>query len=191
MRRFAILAALTTVASVPVPGAASAGTVADMYRGGAFGLPWNAGKSAIQAKYPGGKWDADDKGHERYCVAARQTLLKLAAPNQTNELCFLIGKDNTLASATAVMNPSLASLLAVVNRCRTTFGDFDAMVRDEGAIQSRFNAQLWTKDAPYVVMVRSENDSDGAPTRVTFTIADEANLHTEGAKKVDNRPVGK
>ena len=27
--------------------------MADQYRGGAFGLQWNAGKSAIQAKYPG------------------------------------------------------------------------------------------------------------------------------------------
>ena len=191
MRRFAILATLTTAVAFPTAGTASAGAVTDLYRSGAFGLPWNAGKSTIQAKYPGGKWDADDKGHERYCVANRQTLLKLAPPHQTQELCFLIGKDNTLASATAVMTPSLASLLAVVNRCRTTFGDFDAMLRDEGAIQSRFNAQLWTKDAPYVVVVRSENDSDGAPVRVTFTVADEANLYTEGSKKVDNRPVGK
>jgi hypothetical protein len=48
--------------------------------------------------------------------------------------------------------------------------------------------QLWTKDAPYAVVVRSENDADGAPVRVTFTVADEANLYTEGAKTVDNRP---
>lgn len=190
MRRFVTLAAAVSAALL-ASAAAQAGAVADMYRGGAFGLPWNAGKGAIQAKFPGGKWDTDDKGHDRYCVTSKQTLLKLAPPHQTNELCFLIGKDSTLAAATAVMNPSLATLLAVVNRCRTTFGDFDAMVRDESAIQSRFNMQLWTKDAPYVVAVRSENDTDGAPTRVTYTIADEANLYTEGSKKVDNRPAGK
>ncbi len=117
--------------------------------------------------------------------------MKLPPPHQSKELCFLIGKDGTLAAATAVMNPSLPTLLAVVNRCRTNFGDFDAMLREEGAIQSSFNAQLWTKDLPYVVVVRSENDSDGAPVRVTYTVADEANLYTEGSKKVDNRPEAK
>ena len=141
----------------------------DLYRGGAFGLPWNAGKGAIEAKYPGGKWDEDDKGHARYCVASKQTLLKLPPPHQTKELCMLIGTDNTLASVTAVMEPSLQSLLAVVNRCRTTFGDFDAVVRDEAAIQSRSNGMLWTGDAPYVVRIESQNNEVGSPTRVTFT----------------------
>jgi hypothetical protein len=192
MRRFVIAAAaLVSMSFFLTAGAAYAGPVRDMYGSGAFGLPWNAGKSAIQAKYPGGQWDADDKGHDRYCVPSTQTLMKLPAPHQTKELCFLIGKDGTLAAATAVMSPTLPSLLAVVNRCRTNFGDYDAMLRDEGAIQSRFNAQLWTKDLPYVVVVRSENDSDGAPVRVTFTVADEANLYTEGSKKVDHRPTGK
>jgi hypothetical protein len=188
MRRFLNPVAVFGVAALLGTTMANAGAVTDQFGSGVFGLPWNAGKATIQAKYPGGKWDADDKGHERYCVASKQSLLKLPAQHQSNELCFLIGKDNTLASATAVMNPSLATLLAVVNRCRTTFGDFDAMVRDNQAIQSRFNAQLWTKDAPYAVVVRSENDADGAPVRVTFTVADEANLYTEGAKTVDNRP---
>jgi hypothetical protein len=79
----------------------------------------------------------------------------------------------------------------VGGRCRTIFGDFDSIVRDDQAIQSRFSAQLWTQDAPYAVMVRSENDADGAPVRVTFTVADEGNLYTEGSKKVNNRPAGK
>jgi hypothetical protein len=170
---------------------ANAGAVTAQFGAGAFGLPWNATKPTIEAKYPGGKWDADDKGHPRYCVASKQTLLKLAPPNLTQELCFLIGTDNTLASATAVMTPSLVSLLAVGGRCRTIFGDYDAIVRDQQAIQSRFSAQLWTKDAPYIVMVKSENDADGAPVRVTFTVADEGNLYTEGSKKVDSRPAGK
>lgn len=188
MRLFVNLAAICGTAALLAATTANAGAVAAQYGSGAFGLPWNAGKATVQAKYPGGNWDTDDKGHERYCVASQQTLLKLPAPHQIKELCFLIGKDNTLASATAVMSPTLPTLLAVVNRCRTTFGDFDSMVRDNQAIQSRYNAQLWTKDAPYVVMVRSENDADGAPTRVTFTVADEANLYTEGSKAVDNRP---
>jgi len=188
MRRFANLAAIFGTAALLGATMANAGAVNEQFGSGVFGLPWNAVKSTIQAKYPGGKWDTDDKGHERYCVASKQSLLKLPAPHQSTELCFLIGKDSTLASATAVMNPTLTTLLAVVNRCRTTFGDFDSIVRDNQAIQSRYNAQLWTKDSPYVVMVRSENDADGAPTRVTFTVADEANLHTEGSKTVDNRP---
>jgi hypothetical protein len=191
MRRFVIAATLAGIGYLVSAGSAYAGPVRDMYGSGAFGLPWNAGKSAIQAKFPGGKWDTDDKGHDRYCVANTQTLMKLPPPHQSKELCFLIGKDGTLAAATAVMNPSLPTLLAVVNRCRTNFGDFDAMLREEGAIQSSFNAQLWTKDLPYVVVVRSENDSDGAPVRVTYTVADEANLYTEGSKKVDNRPEAK
>lgn len=190
MRRTVILASVGA-ATLMTSGLANAGAVADQFGAGAFGVPWNATKGTIEAKYPGGKWDQDDKGHPRYCVASKQTLLKLNPPNLTQEICFLVGKDNTLASATAVMPASLASLLAVGGRCRTIFGDFDAMVRDEGAIQSRFSGQLWTKDAPYVVMVRSENDSDGAPVRVTFTVADESNLYTEGSKKVDNRPGAK
>jgi hypothetical protein len=191
MRRIVILAAAAGTVSLLAAGAASAGAVTAQFGGGAFGLAWNAQKNAIEAKYPGGKWDDDGQGHSRYCVASKQTLLKLPPPHLTQELCFLVGKDSTLASATAVMNASLPTLLAVGGRCRTIFGDFDAMVRDDQALQSRFNAQLWTKDAPYVVMVRSENDADGAPVRVTFTVADESNLYTEGSKKVDNRPAGK
>ena len=188
MRRSSILASVTCAGSLLASGLAHAGAVADLYRGGAFGLPWNAGKSAIEAKYPGGKWDEDGKGRARYCVASKQALLKLPAPHQTKELCMLIGTDNTLASVTAVMEPSLQSLLAVVNRCRTTFGDFDAVVRDEAAIQSRSNAMLWTSERPYVVRIESQNNEVGSPTLVTFTVADEANLYTEGAKKVSSRP---
>jgi hypothetical protein len=189
MRRILTPAALACAASLLAAGTANAGAVSTQFRSGAFGLPWNAGKGAIEAKYPGGKWDADDQGRARYCAASRQTLLKLPAPHQTRELCFLIGTDGTLASAAATMDPSLPTLLAVVNRSRTTFGDFDAVVRDDNAIQSRSNAMLWTKDAPYVVMVKSANDADGRPVLVSFTVADEANLHTAGAAKVDNRPA--
>ena len=188
MRRSSILAAVTCAVSPLACALANAGAVADLYRGGAFGLPWNAGKGAIEAKYPGGKWDDDGKGHARYCVTNKQTLLKLPPPHQTKELCMLIGTDNTLASVTAVMDPSLPSLLAVVNRGRTTFGDFDAVVRDETAIQSRSNGMLWTSDAPFVVHIESRNNEVGSPTYVAFTVADEANLYTEGSKKVSNRP---
>lgn len=186
MRRFPILASVTVVASLLTAGAANAGAVSTIYRTGAYGLPWNADKGAIQAHFPGGKWDQDEKGHERYCVTSRQNLLKLPSQYDSRELCFLVGKDGTLASATAVLNPSLQSLLAIVNRCRTTFGDFDAVVRDPSAIQSRYSGQLWTRDSPYVVMVKSENDTDGAPMRVTYTVADESNLFTDGAAKVSN-----
>jgi hypothetical protein len=86
------------------------------------------------------------------------------------------------------MEPTLPALLAVVNRCRTTFGDFDSVVRDEKAIQSRSNAMLWTTDAPFVVRIESQNNEVGNRTLVTLTIADEANLYTEGAKKVSSRP---
>jgi len=188
MRRSSILATVTCAVSLLAGGLANAGSVTDLYRGGAFGLAWDADKHAIEAKYPGGKWDADEDGHPRYCVATKQTLLKLPPQHQTNELCFLIGTDKTLASVTAVMEPSLPALLAIVNRCRTTFGDFDAVVRDEKAIQSRSNAMLWTSGAPLVVQIESRNDEVGSPTYVAFTVADEANLFTEGAKKVSNRP---
>jgi hypothetical protein len=188
MRRFPVLACVTVLASLSCPAHASTGAVRDLYRSGVFNLPWNANKDTIQAKYPGGKWDRDDKGHDRYCAASRQTLLKLPPPHQSRELCFLIGSDGTLASATAVMDPSLPSLLAIVNRCRTTFGDFDAVVRDQQAIQSRSTAMLWTRDAPYVVRVESNNDPDGRPLVVTYTVADEANLYTGGAAKVSNAP---
>jgi hypothetical protein len=188
MRRFPILALATAVASLLCSVQASAGAVTDLYRGGVFGLPWNADKGAIEAKFPGGKWAPDDKGHDRYCVSSQQTLLKLPSPHQSREMCFLIGTDGTLASATAVMNPSLASLLAIVNRCRTTFGDFDSVVRDQQAIQSKSTAMLWTRESPYVVRIESQNDAVGAPLVVNFTVADEANLYTSGAAKVLNMP---
>jgi hypothetical protein len=184
------LLATTAFAAALLALPATAGSVADQYRGGAFGLQWNAGKSAIQAKYPGGTWDKDTSGIDRYCAPSRQALLGLPAQHQTRELCFLIGSDGTMASATARMDPTLPALLAIVNRSRTRFGDFDAMKRDREAIQSRFSYMMWTKDSPIIVMVGSENDADGRPSQVAFTVADEAALFTAGAEKVSNRPVG-
>jgi hypothetical protein len=186
MRRFQIISLVTIAGSLLCATQANAGAVRDLYRGGAFGLPWNADKQAILAKYPGGKWAQDDKGREQYCTTSRQTLLKLPPPHQSRELCFVIGSDGTLASATAVMDASLPALLAIVNRCRTTFGDFDSVVRDQQAIQSRSTAMLWTRDNPYVVRVASENDSDGRPMKVSYSVADEVGLYTGGAAKVSN-----
>jgi hypothetical protein len=88
------------------------------------------------------------------------------------------------------MDASLPTLLAVVNRSRTMFGDFDAVRRDESSIQSRSTAMLWMKDSPYLVQVSSANDASGAPVEVTFTVADEAALHTGGAERVSHRPAG-
>ena len=181
-----ILVALASVVVAAVAVTAHAGPVSDLYRGGAFGLPWNASSGAIEAKYPGGQWDTDTEGHKRYCAPTRQPLLQL--PHQTRELCFLIGSDGTMASVTAKMDASLASLLAVVNRSRTRFGDFDAVKREEGKIQSAYTYMLWTRDVPYVVQVASANDPNGAPMDVTFTIADEAALHTKGMTAVTNKP---
>ena len=188
MRRIPFLACVTIVAVASYSSVAAAGSVRDQYSKGAFGLPWNAGKADIQSKFPGGNWTEDDKGRPKYCAASRQTLLKLPAQFQSKEMCFLIGTDGTLASATATLDPSLQSLLAIVNRSRTTFGDFDAVVRDQQAIQSRSTAMLWTRDAPYVVRIESQNDTDGRPLVVTYTVADEANLYTAGASKVSTVP---
>lgn len=188
MSRLSLATIGAGVISTLLAGTASAGPVADQYRNGAFGLPWNANKAAIEAKYPGGQWTQDDKGRAKYCAASRQTLLKLPAQHQTKELCFLIGGDGTLASVTAHMDASLPSLLAVVNRSRTIFGDFDAVQRDD-AIQARSTAMLWTRERPYVVQVASANDADGRPMAVNFTVADEASLYAEGAEKVSNKPT--
>lgn len=187
MRRTSILT-LSAGLSLLAAGAACAGGVSDQFRSGAFGVPWNAGKSGIEAHYPGGKWDKEDKGRDRYCVSSQQTLLRLPPPHQTRQLCFLIGGDSTLAAVTARMDASLPTLLAVVNRSRTTFGDFDAVRRDEGAIQSKQTNMLWLKDSPYVVQVSSTNDNDGRPVELTFTVADEASLYASGAAKVSNAP---
>lgn len=183
--------ALSFVLATFFAGAAHAGAVADQFRGGAFGLPWSANKTAIQAKYPGGKWDQDDAGLDRYCAPSRQALLGLPAQHQTRQLCFLIGGDSTLAAATAHMDPTLPALLAVVNRSRTRFGDFDAVKRDDAAVQSRYTYMLWTREAPIVVVVGSMNDANGAPNMVTFTVADEASLFTKDADKVSNKPAAK
>jgi len=171
-------------------GAAGAGGVSEQFRGGAFGVPWNAGKGAIEAHYPGGKWTKDDKGRERYCAASAQTLLRLPAPHQTRELCFMLNDSSQFAGVTARMDPSLPTLLAVVNRSRTTFGDFDSVRREEGAIQSHQTNMLWTRDAPYVVQVSSRNDDDGHPVEVSFTVSEEASLYAAGAAKVSNAPPG-
>jgi len=184
-------ATCTGVLATLLAGVATAGPVGDLYRSGAFGLPWNAGKSAIQAKYPGGTWTTDEKGRDQYCAASKQVLLKLPAQHQTKEMCFLMGSDGTLAAVTAHMNASLPSLLAVVNRSRTMFGDFDSVRRDEAAIQSKSTAMLWTKDKPFVVQVASSNDADGSPQVVTFTVADEAALYAEGLAQVSNKPKAK
>ena len=188
MRRTHTLATLTGGLSMLLAGAAVAGAVGDQFRGGAFGLTWGASKAAVEARYPNGKWDADDKGRARYCAKNSQPLLKLPSQYQTRELCFLMGSDGALASATARMDPSLPALLAVVNRSRTMFGDFDAVRRDENAIQSRSTAMLWMKDAPYVVQVASTNDANNQPVDVTFTVANDIGLHASGVEKVSNQP---
>jgi hypothetical protein len=177
------------IAMALLAGTAGAGAVGDQFRSGAFGLPWNASSAAIETKYPRGRWDQDANGRKRYCAASQQSLLKLPAQHKTRELCFLLGSDGTLASATARLDPSLPSLLAVVNRSRTMFGDFDSIRRDEGSIQSRYTYMLWTRDRPYLVQVGSSNDADGRPNEVSFTVADEAALHTGGADSVSHRPV--
>jgi hypothetical protein len=183
-KRIAVLAL-----AVLTSGTAVAGSVREQFKGGVFGLPWTAGTAAIEARYPGGRWEKDAGGHRRYCTASRQSLLKLPSQYQTRELCFLIGSDGTLGSATARLEPTLPSLLAIVNRSRTLFGDFDAVRRDQGAVQSRYTYMLWTRDRPYVVQVGSSNDADGRPNEVSFTVADEAGLHTGGAEALSDRPL--
>lgn len=188
MRRPKIRFALAALAAL-AGGHATAGAVVDQFRGGAFGLAWNAGRGAIEAKYPGGRWDQDEQGRQRYCAKSQQSLLKLPPQYKTRELCFLLGSDGTLASATARFEPTLPSLLAVVNRSRTIFGDFDSIKRDEGSVQSRYTYMMWTRDRPYLVQVGSTNDADGRPNEVTFTVADDASLHAVGADAVSHRPV--
>jgi hypothetical protein len=179
---------LAGVSLFAAAGAASAGAVADQFRGGAFGLPWSADKNAIQAKYPGGIWDKHDSGADRYCAPSRQPLLKLPAQHQTRELCFIMGGDKTMGAATAKLDASLPSLLAVVNRSRTMFGDFDAVKRDDNAIQSKYTYMLWLKDAPIIAVVSSANGDDGKPNLVAFSVADEASLFAKDADTVSNKP---
>ena len=188
MSRLDTRAALAALALLAMESAV-AGAVVEQFRGGVFGLAWSADRASIEAKYPGGKWDQDAQGRQRYCAKSQQSLLKLPAQHKTRELCFLIGGDGTLASATARFEPTLPSLLAVVNRSRTVFGDFDSIKRDEAAVQSRYTYMMWTRDRPYVVQVGSTNDADGRPNEVTFTVADDATLHTGGADAVSHRPV--
>lgn len=188
MSRSQFLPSLLGCSLLACAGAASAGSVADQFRKGAFGLPWSADKGAIQAKYPGGTWGKSDLGVDEYCAPSRQTLLKLPTQHQTKELCFLMGNDKTLGAATARLEPSLPSLLAVVNRSRTMFGDFDAVKRDDGAIQSKYTYMLWLKDAPIIAVVSSANGDDGKPNLVAFSVADEASLFAKDADKVSNKP---
>ena len=74
MRRLMLTTTLLSGLLLSTAGIAAAGPVRAQFGAGAFGLPWNAGKSTIEAKYPGGTWDTDEKGRDRYCAASRQTL---------------------------------------------------------------------------------------------------------------------
>jgi len=188
MFRSPVLALFAGLSLFAVAAGASAGGVADQFRGGAFGLSWSADRNAIQAKYPGGTWDKHESGADRYCAPSRQPLLKLPAQHQTRELCFIMGLDKTMGAATARLDASLPSLLAVVNRSRTMFGDFDAVKRDDSAIQSKFTYMLWLKDAPIIAVVSSANGDDGKPNMVAFSVADEASLFAKDADKVSNKP---
>lgn len=190
MRRTKSVAVAVGSLSMLVAGVAGAGAVGDQFRSGAFGLSWGASKSAVEARYPGGTWDSDEKGRARYCAVSRQTLLKLPAQYQTKELCFLLGSNGALSSATARMDASLPALLAVVNRSRTMFGDFDAVRRDDSTIQSRSTAMLWMKESPYVVQVASANDASNQPVDVTFTVSNDVGLHAVGAERVSHQPTG-
>jgi hypothetical protein len=69
------------------------------------------------------------------------------------------------------------------------FGDFDAVKRDDNAIQSKFTYMLWLKDAPIIAVVSSSNGPDGKPDMVAFSVADEASLFAKDADKVSNKPV--
>jgi hypothetical protein len=184
--RLAIASVLACTSLAP---AADAGTIAEQFRGGAFGVSWAADANAVQARYPQGAWQRDEQGNERYCAASRQPLLKLPAQHQTREICFVMGADGTVTTAIARLDATLPSLLAIVNRARTLYGDFDAVRRDQGSIQSRYTYMLWTRDRPYVVQVGSRNDANGAPSEVTFTVGDDVARHTSGADAVSNRPV--
>ena len=84
-----VLAALVALSAE----SAVAGAVIDQFRSGAFGLPWNATRATIEAKYPGGQWDQDEHARQRYCAKTQQSLLKLPAQHKTREICFLIGAD--------------------------------------------------------------------------------------------------
>lgn len=188
MSRSTFLPSLAGICLFVASGAAMAGAVADQFRNGAFGLPWSADRNAIQAKYPGGTWDKDESGADRYCAPSRQALLKLPAQHQTKELCFIMGLDKTMGAVSARLDPSLPSLLAIVNRSRTMFGDFDAVKRDDAAIQSKYTYMLWLRDAPIIAVVSSANGDDGKPNMVAFSVADEATLFAKDADKVSNKP---
>ena len=188
MSRSTFLPSLAGIASMSCPGPP-------------WPAPWPTSSAAVPSaspgaptrtqsrpKYPGGTWDKDDNGADRYCASSRQALLKLPAQHQTKELCFIMGFDKTMGAVSARLDPSLPSLLAVVNRSRTMFGDFDAVKRDDAAIQSKYTYMLWLRDAPIIAVVSSANGDDGKPNMVAFSVADEASLFAKDADKVSNKP---
>ena len=121
--------------------------------------------------------------------AWRRAASRLAMPTALAPVTSCaMGADGTLGSATAHMNASLPTLLAVVMRSKTYFGDFDAVQRDEDAIQSKSTNMLWTREKPLLVKVASTNDDDGKPVAVAFTVSDEAAVHAQGAAAVSNVP---
>ncbi len=169
---------------------AVAGAVVDQFRGGAFGLAWNAGGAAIETRYPGGRWDQDDRRPKALlrgdaAVAAqaagaaqdardllpggRRTARSRARPPASSPHCPRCSPSSTAA----------ARFSAISTRSSAT----------KGSVQSRFTYMLWTRDRPYLVQVGSTNDADGRPSEVTFTVADDAALHTGGADSVSHRPV--
>ena len=166
-----------------------AGAVVDQFRSGTFGLRLERRRRGDRSEVSGRPLGPGRQGRKRYCASDAAVAAQAAGAAQDARDLLPGGADGTLASATARFDPTLPSLLAVVNRSRTIFGDFDSIKRDEGSIQSRFTYMLWTRDRPYLVQVGSTNDADGRPSEVTFTVADDAALHTGGADSVSHRPV--
>lgn len=146
----------------PLP--AHAGAVSEHFSKGVFGISWGDSRSTLTGKYPAGAWQENT-----YCVDSKQTLMKLAAAYQTQKVCFSVGEDQTVDGIFAHFSPTLPSLLAVVNRARTMFGDFDSIQRDD-AIQSKNTVMLWSKDRPLQLRISSKNDSDGRPESIVLSI---------------------
>jgi hypothetical protein len=186
MREYAIMNRVTrfliqALLGVSVLGAtaAHAGAVSEHFSKGIFGVSWGDSRSALTGKYPAGTWKENT-----YCVDSKQTLMKLAAAYQTKKVCFSIGNDQTVDEIFAHFSPTLPSLLAVVNRSRTMFGDFDSIQRDD-AIQSRNTVMLWSKDRPLQLRISSKNDSDGRPESIVLSVHENASP-LAGVKAVNN-----
>ena len=162
---------------------ALAGAVVDQFRGGAFGVAWNAARCRCRGEVSGrslgpGRAGSpallrSDPADAAQAAAAAQDARDLLPDGRrryarqcdraacADAACAARGRQPQPDDCSAISTPSSAT---------------------RAAVQSRYTYMLWTRDRPYLVQVGSTNDVDGRPNEVT--------LHRRRRRRIAHRRRG-